>query len=301
MLPLEAVGSAPLKVRSMRKGKSRIAVSLVVLLLGGRATAQPSAAPPPPPAAPPPPPTGAPPPVVPARPGQAAEPPAFDEPGEPPPVPGTRVRRRPPPGDAEEVRFEPEPAHASLLILSQEMPVYHYGYYRHGWWAPYRGFARAYTPVCNGPCSARFAPGAYDLALEKEGRVARSHQQVIITRPSVIRGEYLDRSGVRLAGIIIGVGGVIAGTIMMVAAVHRDDICDAQGFCYYHQDVDGPLLAGGVALTVGAAIAGSIMVWQRDEAVFSVLPLHLSSLYPGEGGSAAARALPDGAAVSVRF
>ncbi len=211
-----------------------------------------------------------------------------------------RVRRARPAQAAEEIRFEPEPQQATLLILSQEMPVYHYGYYRHGWWAPYRGFARTYTPVCNGPCAARFAPGAYDLALEKGGRIARSRQPIVITRPSVLRGEYVDRSGLRVAGVVIGVGGLIGGTIMMIESVHRNDICDAN-YCYYHQDVDGPLLAGGIALAIGSAIAGSVLVWQRDEAVFSVLPLRLSSLYPGDGQSAAARALPNGAAVSVKF
>jgi hypothetical protein len=211
------------------------------------------------------------------------------------------MRRRAASQAAEEIRFEPEPEHATLLILKEEMPVYGYGYYRHGWWAPYRGYARSYTPVCSGPCSARFAPGAYDLALAKRGRIARSHEPVVITHPSVLKGEYLDRSGVRVAGLVIGVAGVIGGTIMMVVSVHRNDVCDDAGFCYYHQDVDGPLLAGGIALAVGSAIAGSIMVWQRDEAVFTVLPLRLSSWYPGEGGSAAARALPNGAAVNVRF
>jgi len=183
--------------------------------------------------------------------------------------------------------------------MQQEMPVYGWGY-RYGWWGPYRGFARSYTPVCTGPCSARFAPGAYELALAKGGRIARSPGRVMITQPSVIKGEYLDRSGVRLAGILIGVGGLIGGTIMMVESVHRHDICDAN-YCYYHEDVDGALLAGGVALAVGSAIAGSIMAWQRDEAVFTILPLRMGSLFPAERGSVAQRALPQGAAVAVRF
>ncbi|HEX4338390.1 MAG TPA: hypothetical protein VH062_20935 [Polyangiaceae bacterium] len=283
----------------MRKGNIRVLVSLAVLALAGHAAAQPAGAPPPPPATPPPPPTGAPPAVGPARPPDEAAPPAMD--GEPPPMPAGPRRRRGPPQAAEEIRFEPQPEHTTLLILSQEMPVYGYGYYRHGWWAPYQGYARSYTPVCNGPCSARFAPGEYDLALQKGGRIARSHERIVITHPSVLRGEYVDRSGIRLAGIVIGVTGVVAGTVMMALSVHRNDICDSDGFCYYHQDVDGGLLAGGVALAVGSAIAGSIMVWQRDEAVFSVAPLRLSSLYPGEGGSAAQKMLPQGAAISGRF
>jgi hypothetical protein len=180
------------------------------------------------------------------------------------------------------------------------MPVYHWGYYGYGYWGAHREIARSYTPVCTGPCSARFAPGAYELALAKGGRIARSPGRVMVTQPSVIKGEYVDRSGVRLAGILVGLGGIVGGTVMMVLSVHRNYICDAYA-CYYHEDVDGPLLAGGVALAVGGAIAGSIMAWQRDEAVFTVLPMHLSSLFPGERESVAQRALPQGAMVSVRF
>lgn len=261
-------------------------------------TPEPTAAPPPPPEAPPPPPQGAPPPVEPARPSEATPAPP---PGPPPGPPGVRVRRRPPAQAANEIRFEPEPRDTTLLILQQEMPVYRFGYYGYGYWGPRRDIARSYAPVCTGPCSARFAPGEYELALAKGGHIARSPGRLMITQPSTIKGEYLDRSGVRLAGVLIGVGGIVGGTIMMVLSVHRDDVCDDSGLCYYHDDVDGPLLAGGIALAIGGAIAGSIMAWQRDEAVFTVLPLRLSSLLPGAEGSLAQRALPQGAMVSVKF
>jgi hypothetical protein len=286
----------------MRSSKVRWLVSMFALACSGKAMAQPAtpeptAAPPPPPqASPPPPPQGAPPPVEPARPSDAASPPAAPPPG----PPGARYRRRPPAQAANEIRFEPEPRDTTLLILQQEMPVYRFGYYGYGYWGPRRDIARAYAPVCTGPCSARFAPGAYELALAKGGHIARSPGRVMIMQPSTVKGEYLDRSGVRLAGVLIGVGGIVGGTIMMILAVHRDDICDVDG-CYYHQDVDGPLLAGGIALAIGGAIAGSIMAWQRDEAVFTILPLRVSSLLPGAEGSVAKRALPEGAMVSMRF
>ena len=41
------------------------------------------------------------------------------------------------------------------------------------------------------------------------------------------------------------------------------------------------------------------MAWQRDEARFSVLPLRVSSRYPGEGGLS--RVLPEGAMVRLLF
>lgn len=203
-------------------------------------------------------------------------------------------------GAVAEVQFQPDGEGTSLLTLSQVMPVYNLGYYYgHGWWGPYAGFARSYQRVCRGPCSVRFAPGAYDLALEKDGRVARSESPVVVRQRSVVRGEYLDRSGVRTGGILIGVGGLVGGTIMMVAATDRHNVCTPYG-CYYHDDVDGALLAGGIALAIGAAIAGSIMAWQRDEAVFTVLPLRVSALSPGERAGPS-QALPQGAVIAARF
>ena len=178
------------------------------------------------------------------------------------------------------------------------MPVYQYGYYGYGW-GPYPGFARAYQRVCRGPCSARFAPGAYDLALEKDGKVARPETPVVIKQPSVVHGEYVDRSGVRLGGVLIGVGGLVGGTIMMIASVDHQYIC-TPFYCYYHDHVDGPLLAGGIAVAVASAIAGSIMAWQSDEALFSVQPLRVSTLYPGERVGLS-QALPEGAMITAKF
>jgi hypothetical protein len=295
------------KVRSMRKAKFQLAVSMMALAVAGRAaaaetapraaTSPPATTPPAPPATPPPPPAGAPPPITSVE-GANTPLPRYD--GEPAPPQRYAPRRRVAGGPPAEIKFEPHDDETSLLIMSHETPVYRLGYYGYGYWGPYRSVARSYTPVCRGACSARFAPGAYELALEKHGRIARSPGRVLIGESSVVHGEYIDRSGVRLGGLVIGIGGVIAGTVMMVVSVHRNDICDG-AYCYYHNDVDGPLLAGGIAVVIGSAIAGSIMAWQRDEAVFTVLPLRVSSLYGTEGGAATLRSQPQGAVVSVKF
>jgi len=200
------------------------------------------------------------------------------------------------------VRFEPEGERTSLLMLSHVVPVFHYGYYGYygyGYGGPYQGYARAYERVCQGRCTVRFAPGTYDLALEKEGHVARAAAPVVVRQPSVLHGEYVDRSGVRVAGVILGIGGLIGGTVMMIASVTRHNVCTPY-YCYYHDDVDGPLLAGGIALAVGSAIAGSVMASQHDEAVFTITPFRVSALSPGERAGLS-QALPQGAAIAVRF
>ena len=272
----------------------------VIAALVGRSAAAAADAPPPPPERPPPePPAGPPPPVAPP-PGAAA-----NEPG-PPPVPGAfpgerRFARRPHvgPGGAVPMHFEPVEPPTSLLILTHETPVAQYGYYRHGWWGWHHSIVRSYTPVCDGPCTERFVPGVYDLALAKDGHVAVPDRPVVIRGPSIVRGQYVDKSGLRVGGVVLAVGGIIGGTVMMIAAVHRDYRCSAD-YCYYESDVNGPLLAGGIVLAIGAGIAGSIMAWQRDEARFSVLPMRVGSLFPQHELSVA-EALPQGAMFRLKF
>ena len=209
---------------------------------------------------------------------------------------------------AAEVQFQPADDKTNLLVLSRVAPVFHYGYYSYGYspygyypygWGPYPGVARAYDRVCAGRCTARFAPGVYDLALEKEGHLARSESPVAIQRSSVVRGEYIDRSGIRTGGLLIGIGGLVGGTIMMIVSVSHDNVCTPY-YCYYQDHVDGPLLAGGIAVAVGSAIAGAIMASQSDEALFTVLPLRVSSLLPGEHVGLS-QALPQGAAIAGKF
>ena len=60
-----------------------------------------------------------------------------------------------------------------------------------------------------------------------------------------------------------------------------------------------PVAIPGIVLAVGSGIAGFIMAWQRDEARFSVLPLRVSSLKPGE--LSLGQALPQGAMVRLAF
>jgi hypothetical protein len=175
-----------------------------------------------------------------------------------------------------------------------------HGWYRHGWYYG-RGFAPSYAPICTGPCTARFAPGAYDFALERHGRLVPTPGPTMITGPSVLHASYVDRSGLRVAGLIIGIGGIVAGTIMIFASVDRTDVCDANGFCYEDHTVDGPLLAGGIGVLIGSAIVGSVLAWQHDEANVQVLPLRVSSLRLGGREGGFSQSLPEGAALRVRF
>jgi len=197
-----------------------------------------------------------------------------------------------------DVRYEPDEGGVALLVRDGGIPyVRHWGYRRFRHWA----LMPSYSTACQGTCDAKFMPGTYDLALEKGFRVAAA-EPVTIARPSILRSHYTDRSAERVAGVVLGIGGVIAGSVMIFASVRRDTaVCDAYGYCYVHDTVDGPLLAGGIGVVIGSAIVGSILAWQRDEAHFSVFPLNVSALEPREGVRFTAQALPQGAGVRVAF
>jgi hypothetical protein len=196
-----------------------------------------------------------------------------------------------------DVRFEPDEDGVALLVRNGVAPyVRHWRHRRFRHWA----LMPSYSTACLGTCDARFMPGTYDLALEKGFRIAAA-EPLTLTHPAILRGHYTDRSGLRVAGVVLGIGGVIAGSIMIFESVHREGICDRSGYCYFNDTVDAPLLASGIGVVIGSVIAGSILAWQRDEARFTVFPLTVSALMPREGARFAAQALPEGAGVRVAF
>ena len=215
----------------------------------------------------------------------------------PPPPDVVPVPVPSPPRSAQpnEVRFDPDEPDVTLLRLSETAPVervFAYDYER--WYA-------AYTPVCHGPCTTGLEPGAYRLALAKGGRIVPVRGPVVVGGPATLHGEYVDRGALRAAGLIIGVAGTVGGFVMVVAAANNGSDCDFNGFCTTRGNVDGGLLAGGVALLVASVVAGSILNFQHDTARITVEPLALGRA-PREGTTTALRApQPQGGAVALHF
>jgi hypothetical protein len=139
-------------------------------------------------------------------------------------------------------------------------------------------------------------PGTYDLALEKGRHVAGA--TVTLSRPSILRAHYADRSALRTTGVILAIGGSIAGFTMMIASAHDHGFCDAAGYCYAQHTVDEPLFIAGIGVFVGSLVAGLILGGQEDEAVFTISPLMQSSIRPREGARLAA---PDGVVLTAVF
>jgi hypothetical protein len=188
-----------------------------------------------------------------------------------------------------------------LLSLSAEVPVERFGYFGYGWY--YReGWAGIYSPVCSGPCAARFAPGRYRVALAHPGgRVVPAPEALVVRGPALVRGYYADRSGLRTAGWVIGITGLVGGIVMIAFAADGPESCDVYGYC--QRQVNGVLLAGGIGVILATGIAGSVLAMQRDEAHITVEPLSAPAAGRRESPFATVGALdrPRGAALTVRF
>jgi hypothetical protein len=147
--------------------------------------------------------------------------------------------------------------------------------------------------------------GQYHWALSKAGgSIVPAVGTTVITGPSTLHAHYEDNSGIRTAGAIIGIVGIIGGIVMIFESFHDKEVCDGFGNCYVHQDVNGGLLAGGLGVFVGSAIASSLMISRDDQARITVSPLRLRNagafLDSGhiKGPSLAS---PAGAAVTIPF
>jgi hypothetical protein len=171
-------------------------------------------------------------------------------------------------------------------------------------------YAPVYSPICEEPCAARLVPGEYQLAVAKEGgRPIPVREPVAISGPSSVRTHYMDRSALRAAGWVTAVAGTIGGAIMIgLSARGQEFECDSingsNTTCFRREVFNGGLLGGGIAIVVGAAVAGSILASQRDEAHVTIEPLTAPSFGSRRESPIAAvnRLAPvQGAAVGVKF
>jgi hypothetical protein len=203
---------------------------------------------------------------------------------------------------SESVQFDPESANLSLLARSGTVPVSQLTRFRRVWYYE-RGYAAAYAPLCEGPCTLTLARGEHRLALSKDGGRAVPAEPVFIPGPSRLHAEYDDHSGMRTAGIVVGLGGLAAGIVMLAESVGTRQVCDASG-CYAADHLNGGLVAGGIVTILVSSIVGSVLALQPDRAFITVTPLGLSpTARARESGDVLARAFgsPQGAGLTARF
>jgi len=167
-----------------------------------------------------------------------------------------------PAGGEPTIRFEPTQPGLSLLARSGETVVYGLQRFRRSWWTTAR-VAGLYAPICRDACVTRVPRGQYRFALALDDGAPVPLAPVNIEQPSTLRAEYIDRSGYRTAGAVVGIGGILTGIVMVAASLttgHGDD------------HVNGPLMGGGIAVIATSAILGSILGLQKDQARMVVSP-----------------------------
>jgi hypothetical protein len=166
-----------------------------------------------------------------------------------------------------------------------------------------------YAHICAAPCNATMALGEHRLALSVADHSPVEPDQVVVVRgPSTVTGSYTDRSGLRIAGLLVLGGSVLVGGIMMVAGVTGGGYCPigSPGYvgppqgastkeaCTSSTDA-GLLAAGAIVLGVGA-IAGVVLALQHDKATVTVTPLDAGRLVTPAGREGASLAPPSNSA-----
>jgi hypothetical protein len=196
----------------------------------------------------------------------------------------------------DQVRFEPEERDLSLMIQTGEVPYQHLQRFRRVWYYE-RGFAALYSPVCEGPCATELVPGAYHLALSKGGGRAVPAGVAVLSGPATVHASYEDRSGLRLLGDVILVGGIIGGVVMIVASFDHQTCGGFSDYC--EQTIDGPVLGVGIGVLVASVVAGTVLASRMDSAHVTVTPLTLPAI--GTRKEPQVAAVGGGAGVTVRF
>lgn len=175
---------------------------------------------------------------------------------------------------------------------------------RHGGIGAFSGTASVYSTLCIAPCRTSLPVGSHrlGLTLDKDSSVVEVESPVSITGPGTLRADYESRRGLRIAGLVTGLGGGLVGLGLFYASFDSGSKnCDSYGFCMKGAP-DSSLLYGGLGLIGVSTLVGFILVLQPDKATVTFVPGAPSPI-AGHGGmeTAGASADPRGAMVRVRF
>jgi hypothetical protein len=118
-------------------------------------------------------------------------------------------------------------------------------------------------------------------------------EPVFVSASTTLRGTYQSRATMRTVGITILLIGAIAGG--MVAVVGGSLVSQDAGTGW-------GLLVGGASAGLGAAVAGMVMLQQKDKASIEIMPLAVSRIGAGPGfANERAADLPAGEGVGLRL
>ncbi len=141
---------------------------------------------------------------------------------------------------------------------------------------------RGYQRVCSAPCDANVARGKYTLALSRgNGTPVEAEELVAIDGPSTMEVKYSSYAGLRAAGTVVTVAGVVSGLYFIFAkAPYTVTECNSQNVCQDSTKFHQTELLTGLGLFLGGAIIGGVMSSKDDEASIRVIPGAVGAL-PG--------------------
>jgi hypothetical protein len=110
-----------------------------------------------------------------------------------------------------------------------------------------------YERLCTAPCTATVPEGQHTLALGLNDEIVASESKLDLKGDLDVKGEYIDKSGWRTAGIFVFGGSMIAGLVLMLV----------------DQGTGGAVWITGAAVALAGGITGGIMLSQSDRALVS--------------------------------
>lgn len=134
---------------------------------------------------------------------------------------------------------------------------------------------RGYSRVCSAPCDVNVATGKYTLALSRgNGSPIEADELVAIDGPSTMDVKYHSYSGLRAAGTVVTILGVVSGVYVIGwKARYTETVCNAQNtVCEDQTKFHQSQLLTGIGLFVGGLIIGGIMSSKDDEASIHIIP-----------------------------
>lgn len=117
--------------------------------------------------------------------------------------------------------------------------------------------------VCVAPCIADLPAGSHRLGVARgTGHPVRADEIVHLgPRDLHLELDYVDRSGIRVAGWLTWIGGIVAGGALALAAIFAGpEECRASGRCTPTLDLS-MLIAGGVIICIAPIVGVPLAFW----------------------------------------
>lgn len=222
----------------------------------------------------------------------------------PPPPPPSPVGPRPMvtvDGASAPVRFESTTPDTDFHLRTEDATAV-------GWTGrgAYLAVARSYSHICAAPCEGTLPVGRQRLALSLEGGVpVEPDEAVIVPGPSTVRGTYVSNRGTRVAGWLVFLGSLTAGTAMMVLSIQHTQDCSS-GYCMTDTSTNSGLLGAGAGVVIAGSLLSLALIFQRDHVSMTVTPINagsvqLPSLARREGAWLAPESSAPGLGLTARF